>query len=94
MKGTQLGHIMGDCWLEAHEKYKDYCAALYSKESWGKLLPLLSQKGLISFPFDQQDLDNKLLKAFNEAFHERHKKYSNWVIYDGSLNTEAALSNE
>ncbi|BFG23940.1 hypothetical protein CerSpe_102140 [Prunus speciosa] len=61
MKGTQLGDIMGDSWLEAHEKYKDYCAALYLRESWGKLLPLLSQKGLISFPFDHQDFDNKLL---------------------------------
>ncbi|KAI5336397.1 hypothetical protein L3X38_015664 [Prunus dulcis] len=85
MKGTQLGDIMGDSWLEAHEKYKDYYAALYLRESWGKLLPLLSQKGLISFPFDHQDFDNKLLKAFNEAFDERYKKHSNWVISDDGL---------
>ncbi|PQQ01289.1 exocyst complex component EXO70A1 [Prunus yedoensis var. nudiflora] len=85
MKGTQLGDIMGDSWLEAHEKYKDYCAALYLRESWGKLLPILSQKGLISFPFDHQDFDNKLLKAFNEVFDERYKEHSNWVIYDESL---------
>ncbi|PQQ14939.1 exocyst complex component EXO70A1 [Prunus yedoensis var. nudiflora] len=63
MKGTQLGDIMGDSWLEALEKYK----------------------GLISFPFDHQDFDNKLFKAFNEAFDERYKKHSNWVISDESL---------
>lgn len=81
LKGTKLGDIMGDSWLGAHEQYKDNCAALYLRECWGKLLPLLSQKGLDSF----QDSEKKKLKEFNVGFHERYKKHSNWVICDENL---------
>lgn len=87
-KGTKLGDIMGDSWLAAHEQYKDYYAALYLKESWGKILPLLGQKGLISIPVAgeaEQDFDKKRLKAFNDAFDERYAKHSNWVISDETL---------
>lgn len=90
LKGTKLGDIMGDSWLSAHEQYKDYYAALYLKESWEKILPLLSRpKGLTSINpavrEADQDFDKKRLKAFNEAFDERYAKHSNWVISDESL---------
>lgn len=38
LKGTKLGNMMGDSWLRAHEQYRDYYAALYLKDSWGKLI--------------------------------------------------------
>ncbi|KAL5554542.1 hypothetical protein UlMin_041943 [Ulmus minor] len=89
LRGTKLGEMMGDSWLGAHEQYKDYYAALYLRESWGKLLPLLSQKGLISLSMDRdsnnQDLDKKRLKDFTEAFEESYEKHANWVISDESL---------
>ncbi|KAM1716974.1 hypothetical protein ACFX11_024872 [Malus domestica] len=91
LKGTKLGEIMGNSWLGAHEQYKDYYAALYLRESWGKLLILLTQKGWISPPvggatdYHQGSDDKKRLKAFNEAFDERYKKHSNWIISDDCL---------
>ncbi|KAH0982756.1 hypothetical protein GBA52_009933 [Prunus armeniaca] len=56
--------------------------------------PSLSWRKSMRMRSSLRDLDNKLLKAFNKAFHERYKKHSNWVIYDESLSTEVALSNE
>lgn len=88
LKGTKLGDVMGASWLGAHEQYKDYYAALYLKESWVNLLPLLSHKCLIPISVNgetNQDLDKKRLKAFNEAFDERYEKHSKWVIADESL---------
>ncbi|KAH7515350.1 hypothetical protein FEM48_Zijuj10G0017200 [Ziziphus jujuba var. spinosa] len=88
LKGTKLGDLMGDSWLGAHEQYKDYYAALYLKESWGNLLPILSQKCLVPISVTgetNQDLDKKRLQAFNEAFDERYEKHSKWVISDESL---------
>jgi exocyst complex protein 7 len=79
LKGTSLGDVMGDSWLKAHGQYTDYYAALYLRESWGNLVTLVSQKGL------QTDLVNKRLKAFNEAFDERYKKQSKWIICNENL---------
>ncbi|KAJ1405869.1 Exocyst complex component Exo70 [Sesbania bispinosa] len=80
--GTEVGNLMGDSWLRAHEQYKDYYAALYLKNSWEKLLPILKvQKDLLSSSVTSQDLVQRL-KAFNLAFDERYKKQSNWAITD------------
>ncbi|PRQ51937.1 putative exocyst complex component Exo70, cullin repeat-like-containing domain-containing protein [Rosa chinensis] len=81
LKGTRLGDIMGDSWLGAHEQYKDNCAALYLRQCWGKLLPLISQKDLNSF----QESEKKTLKEFNEGFDELYKEQSNWIICDENL---------
>ncbi|PON83648.1 Exocyst complex protein [Trema orientale] len=93
LRGTKLGDTMGNSWLASHDQYKDYYAALYLKESWGKtLLPLLSRKGLVSVSVSRRetstdsDSDNKKrLKAFNEAFDESYEKQSKWVISDENL---------
>ncbi|XP_062109445.1 exocyst complex component EXO70A1-like [Humulus lupulus] len=96
LRGTKLGDMMGDTWLASHDQYKDYYAALYLKESWGKtLLPLVTRKGLVSISVSRRektstgldyDADNKRrLKAFNEAFEESYEKQSNWVISDENL---------
>ncbi|RDX88039.1 Exocyst complex component EXO70A1, partial [Mucuna pruriens] len=87
LRGTVLGNMMGDSWLRAHEQYKDYYAALYLRNSWGKLLPILVvQKDILSpcASLTSQDLA-KRLNAFNLAFDERYKKQSNWVISDEIL---------
>jgi len=44
LRETYLGEMMGESWLNAHEQYRDYYAALYVKESWGHLLSLLTNK--------------------------------------------------
>ncbi|TKY64681.1 Exocyst complex component EXO70A1 [Spatholobus suberectus] len=88
LRGTVLGNMMGDSWLGAHEQYKDYYAALYLRNSWGKLLPILVvQKDILSSSgasVTSQDLA-KQLNAFNLAFDEMYKKQSNWVICDETL---------
>lgn len=88
LRGTMLGNMMGDSWLRAHEQYKDYYAALYLKNSWGKLLHILTvQKDLLSSSSGRvtsQDLV-KRLNAFNLAFDERYKKQCNLVISDEIL---------
>ncbi|KAJ1409986.1 Exocyst complex component Exo70 [Sesbania bispinosa] len=88
LRGTVLGNMMGDSWLRAHEQYKDYYAALYLKNSWGNLQPILvvqndilsSSEGKVT----SQDLGRRLT-AFNIAFEERYKNQSNWVISDEIL---------
>ncbi|KAL5176641.1 Exocyst complex component EXO70A1 [Glycine soja] len=88
LRGTVLGNMMGDSWLKAHEQYKDYYAALYLRNSWGKLLSILVVQRDILSPTSasvtSQDL-TKRLNAFNLAFDERYKKQSNWVISDEIL---------
>ncbi|KAI4355892.1 hypothetical protein L6164_004620 [Bauhinia variegata] len=89
LRGTVVGRMMGDSWLRAHEQYKEYYAALYLRESWGKLLPILNQRDLLSssggrLTVTVQDLV-KRLDAFNLVFDERYKKQSNWVISDEIL---------
>jgi len=88
LRGSVLGNMMGDSWLRAHEQYRDYYAALYLRNSWGKLLSILVvQKDILSpssASVTCQDLA-KRLNAFNLAFDEGYKKQSNWVISDEIL---------
>ncbi|XP_059459124.1 exocyst complex component EXO70A1-like [Corylus avellana] len=84
LKGTKLGDVMGDSWLTAHGQYTDYYAALYLRESWGNLVTLVSQKSLQT-SLAGQDLVKKRLKAFNDAFDERYKKQSKWIICNENL---------
>ncbi|KAK7279618.1 hypothetical protein RJT34_24673 [Clitoria ternatea] len=72
-QGTELRNMMGDSWLRAHEQYKDYYAALYLRNSWGKLLPnLVIQKGILS----ATDLEGQRTQAEND---EKYRKQSNLV---------------
>ncbi|KAJ7952033.1 Exocyst subunit Exo70 family protein [Quillaja saponaria] len=88
LRGTMLGNIMGESWLKAHEQYKDYYAALFLRESWGKLVSLINQEGQLSAStggrVSNRDLVKKL-KSFNVDFDEGYKKQSNWVISDENL---------
>ncbi|XP_010929317.2 exocyst complex component EXO70A1 [Elaeis guineensis] len=88
LKGTKLGELLGDAWLREHEQYKEYYAAIFLRESWGKLPSLLSREGLILFSGGRataRDLVKRRLKAFNETFDELYQKQSNWVISDKDL---------
>lgn len=82
LEGTKLGDLMGDSWLTSHEQYRDFYAALYLKKSWGRILALISQKGLTSLC--GEDLVERL-NAFNEAFDETYKKQSSWIICEECL---------
>ncbi|KAJ0008438.1 hypothetical protein Pint_30509 [Pistacia integerrima] len=81
LKGTELGEMLGDSWLKAHEQYRDYYVGLYVRESWGNIFALLRQ-GRKS---NARDSAKKRLKAFNEAFDYMYKKQSFWVVADKSL---------
>ncbi|KAL5559395.1 hypothetical protein UlMin_035606 [Ulmus minor] len=88
LKGTKLGDLMGDPCLKEHEQYKDYYAAVFLRDSWGKLPSHLSREGLILFSGGRataRDLVKKRLKAFNESFDDMYKKQSNWVVPDKDL---------
>ncbi|PON73048.1 Exocyst complex protein [Parasponia andersonii] len=88
LKGTKLGNLLGDPWLREHEQCKDYYAAVFLRDSWGKLPGHLSREGLILFSGGRataRDLVKKRLKTFNESFDEMYKKQSNWVITDKDL---------
>jgi exocyst complex protein 7 len=80
LKGTNLGGLMGDSWLKAHEQYRDYYMTLYLRESWGKIFASLSQeRGFAG------DLVKKRLKSFNEEFDHMYQKQSNWVVPNEDL---------
>ncbi|PSR96981.1 Exocyst complex component EXO70A1 like [Actinidia chinensis var. chinensis] len=88
LQGTNLGNLMGDSWLKCHEQRTEYYAAVFLRESWGKLPALLSEEGLILFSGGTaitRDLVKKRLKAFSEVFDDIYKKQSNWVVSDKSL---------
>lgn len=88
LKGTKLGSLLGDTWLKEEEHYKDYYAAIYLRETWGKLPALLSREGLILFSGGRataRDLVKRRLKKFNETFDEMYKKQSCWVVSDKEL---------
>ncbi|KAJ4917779.1 exocyst subunit exo70 family protein G2 [Raphanus sativus] len=76
LRETHLGLMMGESWLNAHEQYRDYYAALYVKESWGKLLSLLNNKAQTM---------KRTLQAFAKGFDEMYRKQSNWVVEDEKL---------
>lgn len=88
LKGTKLGDLLGDSWLKEHDQSKDYYAAIFLKDSWGKLPSLLSREGLMLFSGGRataRDLVKKRLKSFNEAFDDMYKKQSNWVVSERDL---------
>ncbi|PKA65789.1 hypothetical protein AXF42_Ash017314 [Apostasia shenzhenica] len=88
LKGTKLGELLGEIWLREHEQYKEYYAAVFFRESWGKLPSMLSREGLILFSGGRataRDLVKKRLKAFNETFEEMYQKQGAWVITDKDL---------
>ncbi|GAB4854018.1 hypothetical protein Ancab_022600 [Ancistrocladus abbreviatus] len=88
LKGTKLGTLLGDSWLKKHEQYKEDYAAIYLRESWGKLPALLSREGLILFSGGRataRDLVKKRLKKFNEAFDDMYEKQLKWVVSDKDL---------
>ncbi|KAF8101045.1 hypothetical protein N665_0211s0034 [Sinapis alba] len=87
LRETHLGLMMGESWLNAHEQYRDYYAALYVKESWGKLLSLLNNKAQAlssSSPVKRKSI-NRTLQAFAKGFDEMYIKQSNWVVEDEKL---------
>ncbi|RWV92541.1 hypothetical protein GW17_00045071 [Ensete ventricosum] len=88
LNGTKLGELLGEAKLKEHEQYKDYYAAYFLRESWGKLPSLLSREGLILFSGGRgkaRDLVKQRLKAFNKSFDEMYRKQSTWVISDKEL---------
>ncbi|KAG8074765.1 hypothetical protein GUJ93_ZPchr0006g43943 [Zizania palustris] len=92
MKGTKMGEILGDAWLREHEQYKDYYSAVFLRESWATLAPLLSREGLILFSKGRataRDLVKQRLKSFNANFDEMYQKQSAWIISDRDLQQKA-----
>ncbi|XP_059641323.1 exocyst complex component EXO70A1-like [Cornus florida] len=92
LKGTKLGDLMGDSWLQGHEQYMEYYATLYLRESWGKLPAMLSEEGLILFPGGRaidHDLVKKRLEVFMDAFDGMYKKQCSWAVSDKSLRGKA-----
>ncbi|GMI91974.1 exocyst subunit exo70 family protein G1 [Hibiscus trionum] len=82
LKGTKLGDLMGDSWLNANGNYKEYYSALYLRETWGKILALLSQDNPVSSTISGSP--KKRLMAFNEALDNMYKKQLDWIIIDES----------
>ncbi|CAN0880507.1 Exocyst complex component EXO70A1 [Linum grandiflorum] len=83
LRGTKLGHLMGDSWLKAHEQYKDHFMALYLRESWGKVIGHLRPEGqAYSSP---AKVSTKGLKTFNQALDNMYQKQSSWVVPDENL---------
>lgn len=88
LKGTKLGELLGDSWLREHEQCKDFHAAYFLRDSWGRLPSLLSREGLIMFSGGQataRDLVKTRLKKFNEDFDSMYKKQSNWIMPEKDL---------
>ncbi|CAH8255306.1 unnamed protein product [Arabidopsis lyrata] len=98
LRETHLGEMMGESWLNAHEQYRDYYAALYVKESWGNLLSLLttnkpqttssSSSSSESSPVKRKrarESIKRTLQAFSKGFDEIYTKQANWVVEDDKL---------
>lgn len=91
LRVTQLGKMMGDSWITAHKKYRDYYAALYLSESWGKLAAFLNQQETEAADVASaraRNIDESVkrrLKAFNDAFDKMYEQQSSWVISDEIL---------
>ncbi|XP_011045056.1 PREDICTED: exocyst complex component EXO70A1 [Populus euphratica] len=88
LKGTKAGDLLGDSWFREHEQYKDHYAAIFLRDSWGKLSGHLSREGLILFSGGRataRDLVKKRVQNFNEAFDEMYKRQSSWVVPDSDL---------
>ncbi|KAF2302923.1 hypothetical protein GH714_011080 [Hevea brasiliensis] len=68
---------MGDSWFKGHEQYKDYFMTLYLRETWGKIVALLSQDEEGS---PKSDSVKKRLKEFNQALDEMYEKQSKWAV--------------
>lgn len=88
IKGTKLGDLMGHNWLRAYEEDMECYAAMYLRESWGKLPAILSEENLVLFPGGRainRDLVKNRIKEFCNAFEDVYKKQSCWVISDKGL---------
>ncbi|XP_010550815.1 PREDICTED: exocyst complex component EXO70A1 [Tarenaya hassleriana] len=86
LEGTFLGKTMGESWVRAHGQYRDYYAALYVNETWGKLInPLKYETRAFSASKRARESIKRALKAFSEEFDEIYTKQSDWIIEDEGL---------
>ncbi|KAK4413686.1 hypothetical protein Salat_2781400 [Sesamum alatum] len=88
IRGTKLEDLMGTSWLCKYEESTEYYAALYMRESWGKLLVFLCEEDLILFPGGRavdRNLVKKRISVFCEAFDDMYKKQSAWILSDKDL---------
>ncbi|KAK6128105.1 hypothetical protein DH2020_038159 [Rehmannia glutinosa] len=85
---NQAWRLNGESWLWAYEESTEYYAALYMRESWEKLLVLLSEEDIILFPGGRavdRNLVKKRICSFCDAFDDMYKKQSNWILCDKAL---------
>ncbi|GER52309.1 exocyst subunit exo70 family protein G1 [Striga asiatica] len=88
VRGTELGKLMGDSWVWAHEGSFGYHAVSYMRESWEKIVELLREDGLTFFPGGRavdRDLVKKRIRLFCEAFDNMYRKQSKWMLSDKAL---------
>ncbi|CAA0808773.1 exocyst subunit exo70 family protein G1 [Striga hermonthica] len=87
-RGTELGKLMGDSWVWAHEGSLGYHAVSYMRESWEKIVELLREDDLTLFPGGRavdRDLVKKRISIFCEAFDNMYRKQSKWILSDKAL---------
>ncbi|KDP34447.1 hypothetical protein JCGZ_11918 [Jatropha curcas] len=85
LKGTKVGDLMGESWVRGHEQYKDYYMTLHLKDTWGKILALLSQGQEDDYTSNDSLTVKKSLKEFNEALDGMYEKQCNWVVPNDKL---------
>ncbi|KMS97218.1 hypothetical protein BVRB_7g177700 [Beta vulgaris subsp. vulgaris] len=92
LQGTVFGNVMGEKLLSGYKQKIQNYAESYLKNSWGKLLAILSEDDLILFSpgrTSTQELVKKRLREFNDTFEEIHKNQSEWVVMDNALREKA-----
>ncbi|KAL4584529.1 hypothetical protein LXL04_009132 [Taraxacum kok-saghyz] len=73
LKGTKLGDLMGESWINKHEVHVQYYTSLYLQKSWGKI------------KIQAMSNERNKIKGFNDVFDDVYKKQSEWVVCDRDL---------
>ncbi|KAK9726804.1 hypothetical protein RND81_05G238200 [Saponaria officinalis] len=89
---SAFGDLMGEKWVVAYGQKMEMYTEAYLKQSWGKLVPILSEEDIVLFSLRRgatQELVKKRLREFNDLFEDMYRQQSEWVVSDNGLRERA-----
>ncbi|GAA0166369.1 membrane traffic protein [Lithospermum erythrorhizon] len=89
---TEIHQVMGDYWCRKRSTTVRQFHKNYQRETWGKVLQILSHEGLMVGNKPNKLLLKERFKQFSMVFDDIHKTQSTWVVSDEQLQSELRVS--
>ncbi|XP_019184631.1 PREDICTED: exocyst complex component EXO70B1-like [Ipomoea nil] len=93
VKGSaEIHKVMGNNWCRRRSTVVRQFHKNYQRETWGKVLQILSHEGLQGNAKALKPVLKERFKSFSTIFDEIHRSQSTWVVSDEQLQSELRVS--